>query len=258
MITAKQLDAAAASHTSIARSADIPATPADAYEIQRAFAALRARRTGSAIAAYKIAVTSSAAQSAVSTGGYGSGILLDSEVLHSGATVRLSERFKPIIEVELAFRVRETIEPGDSAQDVLSKTDVSAGIEIPESRFQNWFGGEYPSLKFTEVLSDNCTGGLIVVGDTWTPATDVDLIDAPATLHHDSELVRLGSTAIVVPNPQTAVAWLAGLLAERDEKLSPGVIVSSGTWTETIVLTPGTWVADFGSTIGSVTIELIQ
>lgn len=257
MISAMQLDEAVEHHAPLERIGAPPATLAEAYDLQRAFVARRSERTGSRPSGYKIAFTSPAAQSAVATGGYASGVLLESDILRSGATVRLSERFTPILEVELAIRVLEDIDGDTPLDEVAERTEVAAAVEIPESRFANWFGGEYPALSVTEVVGDNCLAGLVVVGSDWTPTSEVDLTETTATLHFDGELVRSGSVGLVVPGPVAALSWLAGQLAARGDGLSAGHIISSGTWTDTIRLSPGRYVAAFGSGIGDVSIDIV-
>jgi len=257
MTTAAELAAAAAAHAPIPREGqEPPESIAAAYALQRDFTALRSARSGHGLAGYKIAFTSPAAQAAVTTGGYHSGRLLADQLLPSGSRMRLAERFSPILEVELAVRVVRPFGPEAALAQIAASTEVAAAIEVPESRFADWFGGEYPALGVTQVIGDDCLAGLVVVGDRWTPAAEADLTDATAVLRHDGAIVREGTVGLVVPDPLTVVGWLAGQLAERGEALQPGQVVSSGTWTDTIVAEPGRYVAEFSAGIGSVTIDV--
>jgi len=257
MTTAAELDAALAGHEPIPRiGQDPPATIADAYALQRAFVELRSARTGEGVAGYKIAFTSPAAQQAVTTGGYHSGCLLPDQILATGAGIRLSERFSPILEVELLVRVTRPFRAGAARAEIADSTELAAGLEVPESRFRDWFGGEYPALEVTQVIADNCLAGLVIVGDRWVPAARLDLTGATATLHRDGELVREGAVDLVVPDPLTAVGWLAGQLEERGERLQEGQIISSGTWTDTILAVAGTHVARFSHGLGSVVLAV--
>jgi 2-keto-4-pentenoate hydratase len=258
MISAKEFDDAVAQHTPLARTGDRLPTLDEAYGIQREFVARRSDRTGSPVAGYKIAFTSPAAQAAVDTGGYASGTLLASDIRASGTSFSLGERFDPILEVELAVRATAPIDADMPREEVVRRTEVAAALEIPESRFARWFGGEYPALAYTEVVSDNCLGGLAVVGDRWTPTADVRLAGARATLHHDGEPVREGSADLVVPDPLAAVVWLVGQLGEQDKILEQGQIVSTGTWTDTIRVGTGRYRATFSGEIGDVSIEVVE
>lgn len=256
MISAEELDDAVAHHTPLPRTPDGLPTLDEAYDIQREFVARRSARTGSPVGGYKIAFTSPAAQAAVDTGGYASGVLLEADIRVSGTSFVLAERFDPILEVELAVRAVAPIDADMPREELVRRTEVAAGLEVPESRFAGWFGGEYPALSFVEVVSDNCLAGLLVVGDRWTPTADVGLAGTEATLHHDGECVRRGSVDLVVPDPVTVLAWLVRQLGERGKVLEEGQVVSTGTWTDTVRVAPGRYLATFGAGIGEVMVEV--
>jgi 2-keto-4-pentenoate hydratase len=258
VISAEEFDDAVAHHTPLGRRGHRLPTLDEAYGIQREFVARRSDRTGSPVAGYKIAFTSPAAQAAVDTGGYASGALLGCDIRASRTTFSLGERFDPILEVELAVRATAPIHADMPREEIVRRTEVAAALEVPESRFAGWFGGEYPALSYTEVVSDNCLAGLVVVGDRWTPTADAGLAGARATLHHDGELVREGSVDLVVPDPLTALTWLVGQLGEQDRVLEEGQLVSTGTWTDTIRVGAGRYLATFGGEIGDVSIEVVE
>lgn len=256
MITASQLDTAIATHTPIPGPHGRVFSLSDAYAVQREFVAALSARTGSPLAGYKVAFTSPEAAAAVDTDGYASGALLASQVLESGDSIGLSERFTPILEVEIIFRVLEAIGPC-SLEQVAASTEVTAGIEVPESRFESWFGGAFPALKVSEVVSDNCLAGVIVRGSTWVPASSLDLSQVTATLSCDGKTVREGAASAVEPTPLHVIQWLAGQLAGRGERLEAGLVVSSGTLTATIVAKPGHYTATFSHGLGSVDLEVL-
>jgi 2-keto-4-pentenoate hydratase len=258
VISAEEFDDAVAHHRPLARAGGRLPTLDEAYDVQREFVARRSERSGSSVAGYKIAFTSPAAQAAVETGGYASGVLLESDVRLSGSSVGLGERFDPILEVELVVRAVTPIDADMPREEIVRRTEVAAGLEIPESRFAGWFGGEYPALSFAEVVSDNCLAGLVVVGDRWTPTAGVELAGAGATLHHDGDLVREGSVDLVVPDPVTVLGWLVRQLGERGKALEAGQLVSTGTWTDTIRVEPGSYRATFGGDIGDVNVQVAR
>lgn len=255
MIDAAQLDGAVRSHVPLARTTEVP-TLEEAYRIQGRFVSARSARTGSPVAGYKIAFTSPAAQASLGTGGYASGGLLARDVLPSGSRVRLAERFTPILEVELVVRAREDLAAWMGADELAARTEVAAGLEIPESRFADWFGGDYPALTLPEVVADDCLAGLVVVGDRWTPTTAMTPAASSAVLRLDGEVVRTGSVSLVVPDPMTALSWLVRQLDDRGLALDAGQVVSTGTWTDTIRLEPGAYTAEFSGGLGEVAIEV--
>ena len=257
MISAQEFDDAVAHHAPLQRAGDRLPTLDEAYDIQRDFVARRSGRTGSSVAGYKIAFTSLAAQAAVDTGGYASGPLLESDILPSGTSFSRGERFDPILEVELAVRATAPIDADMPSEEIVRRTEVAAALEVPERRFAGWFGGEYPALSYSEVVSDNCLAGLVVVGDRWTPTADARLSGARATLRHDGEPVREGSVDLVVPDPLTAFTWLVRQLGERGSIVEEGQLVSTGTWTDTIRVGTGRYLATFDGEIGDVEIEVV-
>jgi 2-keto-4-pentenoate hydratase len=255
VIDALALDRAVESHVPLDRSTVLPSVE-EAYRIQGRFVAARAARTGSAVSGYKIAFTSPAAQRSLATGGYASGALLAGDVLATGSRIRLTERFTPILEVELVVRAREDLAAWMGDDELAARLDVAAGLEIPESRFADWFGGEYPALTLPEVVADDCLAGLVVVGDRWTPATSLTPAASTAVLRHDGRVVREGSVALVVPDPLAALGWLVRQLDARGLALHAGQVVSTGTWTDTIRLEPGEYRAEFSGGLGEVVVEV--
>ncbi len=209
------------------------------YEVQRAVVARRARRLGSEPIGYKVALTSPATQAALRTDEPATGRLLAADVLPTGSTVALDSMFSPVLEAELVFRVREDLPLHASPEQIAQACEVTAGLECPDSRYADWFGGEYPVLALGDVIADNCLTGLVVVGSTWLPVADVDLPSVRATLLVDDEEVASGTGAEVLGNPLRSMAWLSARLAASGEALTAGTVVSAGTLTPPVVARPG-------------------
>lgn len=75
-------------------------------------------------------------------------------------TSDLNDLMEPLVEVELAFRATTDLTSNDSLEDLLNKTTVAGALEVPDSRFKDWF----PSLGKYNVMSDCAVGGLVVYG----------------------------------------------------------------------------------------------
>jgi 2-keto-4-pentenoate hydratase len=229
-----------------------------AYDVQRAFVDLRAQHldptTNGRVAGYKVALTSPEAQHALQADEPASGILLVSDIRPSGSQEPLDRLFSPLLEVELIFRVVTELPAEPNLDDVLAATEVAAGLECPDGRYEHWFGGDFPALCRQDVIADDCLAGLVVVGDTWTPAADLDLPSTSAQLRHQGELIATGPATDVLGHPASSVVWLAGHLAARGHQLTPGAIVSSGTYTAPLRAKRGTVAATFSHGIGDVSI----
>ncbi len=228
-----------------------------AYRIQRAVVRRRTDDGAGASAGYKVALTSTAAQEALHAAEPASGELLASDVRPSGSTMHLGQMFTPLIEVELIFRIVADLPPNASAADVAERCDVAAGLECPDGRFVDWFGGKFPRISLGDVVADNCLVGAVVVGDNWRPARDLDLAGTSATLSLDAVAVGAGTATAVLGNPINAIAWLSSHLAGQGRVLEAGSVVASGTLTAPLIARPG-WVrAEFDTGLGEVAVEIV-
>lgn len=249
---AERLDDAARRHRCIEPFG--PALGRPPYEVQRAGVDRRARRLGSEPIGYKIALTSPATQAALGTDEPAIGRLLAADVRPSGSTVALMSMFSPVLEAELVFRVRDDLPVHASPDRIARACEVTAGLECPDSRYAEWFGGEYPVLGLDDVIADNCLTGLVVVGDTWRAVADVDLPAVRATLSIDDEEVASGTGAAVLGDPLRSLAWLSAHLAASGEALAAGTLVSAGTLTPPVVARRGTARGVFGAGLGEASV----
>ena len=248
---ALELDQAIIDHKSIEPFRE-DFTLLQSYLIQDEFLKIRGARSGNNKVGYKVALTSLGAQNALKTDqpAYGQLLALDVEV--NKTTIQLSQHFAPLLETELIFKIVEDISETANLDEIARKSIVAAGIECPESRFLKWFGGSFPALSLRHVIADNCLAGFIVVGDTWTKASELDLSNLTCELFINSNLVAAGSGAEVLGNPLKAVEWLNKELWAKGEGLKAGDLISSGTFTGPIVASVGEVVAKFGGEVGEV------
>lgn len=253
MEPAEQLDEAARRHQCIGPFG--PSLGRAPYEVQHAVVTRRAHRLGSEPIGYKVALTSPATQAALRTNEPAMGNLLAADVLPTGSTVELESMFSPVLEAELVFRVREDLPVRASTEQIARGCDVTAGLECPDSRYAEWFGGEYPVLALDDVIADNCLTGLVVVGSTWLSAADVDLATVRATLLIDDEEVASGTGEAVLGNPLRSMAWLSAHLAASGEALTAGTLVSAGTLTPPVVARRGTVRGVFSAGLGEASVR---
>jgi 2-oxo-hept-3-ene-1,7-dioate hydratase len=251
MSLAEDLDIAYREHNQIAPFGDV-LTLESAYAVQAEFVSQRARRLSSRRVGYKVALTSPEAQAALRTDQPASGGFLSADIIPSGGTIRIGERFQPLLEVELVFRARTDLPRGASLAEIAERCEVTAGLECPDSRFREWFGGSFPALTLTDVVADNCLAGLLVVSDQWVAATITDLSAVTAELFIGPDRVKTGSGAEVLGNPLRAVFWLAEQLASRGEPVTAGTLISAGTFTAPVVARVGAVRGVFSGGLGEV------
>lgn len=241
---ARILDEAAIAHQPVDAFADVLSLD-DAYAIQQAGLLLRTKRTGSAHVGFKVALTSPEAQAALKSPTPALGCLTENEAIPSGSIIKLDDHFAPLLETELIFRVLADFSPEATEAEIADKTEFSAGIECPDSRFNNWFGGDFPALSLAHVVSDNCLAGFIVVGTTWCKAQVEEFSKITATLAINGEVVKTGDGTEVLGNPLRAIEWLNQQRLKQEGPLQAGMLISSGTFTSPLRAQKGHTAADF-------------
>ena len=224
-----------------------------AYRVQHELTRLK----GEPVAAYKVSLTSEQTQKMFDATEPLYGAQVASRVRQTPLTLSLAELFEPLVEVELNFRVTKPLGRGTTAADVFESTTVAAGLEVPDSRFRNWF----PSLPKELVGSDAAVGGYVLYATEHPTAELFSSVDAltkvKAQLWHDGKQVAEGDSTEVLGNPLNSVAWLANALdAQGMGGLKVGQRVSSGTFVLPPKLTAGTWKATYDSGLGDVEVTV--
>lgn len=222
------------------RPATAPMDEARAYAVQRRLVEEWSRWRGEPLRGFKVSMTSPETQALAGGRGPAYGRLLAGQVLDSPARVSLAAMFSPRLELELQFVVREDLPSDPTVQEVLARCDVAPGLEVPDSRFRDWFG----HLSAPEVIADDAVAGVVVVGAA-RPASVADVGGVLAELRRDGQVLARGSATAVMGHPAEAVAWLARELARTGERLTGGTVVSSGTFARPVPLEVGEYVGVF-------------
>lgn len=223
-----------------------------AYAVQDRFVANKKLPTGG----YKVSLTSKQTQDMFDSDSPLYGQQVDSHFLPSTALLSLKEQtMDPLLEVELGFRATEDLHSSDSLEDLMHKTTVCGTVELPDSRFADWF----PDLNKYNVMSDCAVGGFVVYGserptDEAFKSVD-DLANVSVTLYHDGKEQASGKSSEVLGNPLNSLSWLVRKLEEQGKTFKAGQLVSSGTFLLPPHLTAGTWEARFDKGFGNVTVE---
>ena len=218
-----------------------------AYAVQDRFVELKKLPTGG----YKVLLTSKQTQNMFDSDSPLYGQQVDSHFLPSPALLSLKDKtMDPLLEVELGFRVREDLKASDRLDDLLHKTTVCGTVELPDSRFADWF----PDLSKYNVMSDCAVGGFVVYGDEHP--TDDDAANVSVTLYHDSKEELSGKSSEVLGNPLKSLQWLVGKLEAQGKQFKAGQLVSSGTFLLPPHLTAGKWEAKFDHGFGNVSVNV--
>jgi 2-oxo-3-hexenedioate decarboxylase len=217
-----------------------------AYEIQQKLIEQKEheglRRIG-----VKLGLTSKAKQEMMGVHEAIYGYLMDDMLVPEWEPIKFSDLIHPKAEPEIAFLIAEDIQGTSvSGEDILSITKyVAPAIEIIDSR--------YLDFKFTlvDVVADNCSSSKFIIGNKWVSPLALDLKEIRVYMSKNSEVATAGTSAAVLGDPATAVAWAVNKLGEKGKGLKKGDIVLSGAITEAISFQSGDTIlaqfADLGS-----------
>ncbi|AQQ54047.1 2-keto-4-pentenoate hydratase [Planococcus lenghuensis] len=220
-----------------------------AYKVQHEVTSHKFTRLNEELIGYKISLTSDETQALFASDTPLYGALTSSAI--SDGTIELDSMFSPLIEMELIFIVQEDLTIHDNEQDILRKTLIAPGIEVPDSRFTDWF----PNVSLGQVIADSAVAGKIMTG---TPRGDLSyeaLDGVRGVLTLNGKEIAAGDSSEVLGHPVNAIKWLVNELSMHGMVLRKGMSVSSGTFILPKPLERGTYEVDYEG-IGTVTLEV--
>ncbi|WP_375686630.1 2-keto-4-pentenoate hydratase [Lentilactobacillus kefiri] len=222
-----------------------------AYRVQRRLTDLKQEDVGG----YKVSLTSKQTQDMFDSDSPLYGAQVKSHFLQSPVTLR-GELMEPLAEVEMLFTAKEDLSSKDSLEDLMHKTKVAPAVEVPDSRFSDWF----PSLSKYMVMSDAAVGGYVVYGDEKDADLLFDNVDdlskVKCELFRDGKKLKDGASSEVLGNPLKSLHWLVERLESQGMPLQAGQRVSSGTFLLPESLSNGNWKATFDKGLGAVFLKV--
>jgi 2-keto-4-pentenoate hydratase len=221
----------------------------DAYRISQAVTD-RKLKAGRTVKGHKIGLTSKAMRSLTGATEPDYGTMFDDWFLLEGGKVPRSRMNRPLVEVELAFVLREPlIGPSVNAADVIRATDfVLPAIEIVDTRQR----GRGP-VPLVDSIADAAACGFVILGGRPVRLTDIDIRRIGATLSINGSVEESGVASAVMGNPINSVAWLANKLHEYGVTAEAGHVILSGSFIKAIPFNPGDTVVALFDTLGEIT-----
>jgi 2-keto-4-pentenoate hydratase len=206
-----------------------PATADDAYAIQDAFVALRARHLG-AIAGYKIALSTPAMRQFVGVDSPQAGVMLASTVRRGPARVRAADYVNLIVEFEIAVALADDL-PAADAPFFRDRVARAVGAVMPALELADDRNADYTRLPRHpfDLIADNAWNEGAVLGEplkSWLGAVDLAQVVGVASIN--GKAVGEGRGSEAMGHPFDAVAWLADNLAARGRSLVRGQVVITG------------------------------
>jgi 2-oxo-3-hexenedioate decarboxylase len=223
---------------------------ATAYEIQEE--TLRRRvQGGETVVGIKLGLTSRAKQQQMSVESPLTAWLTDAMVLPAGEPLPRERLIHPRVEPEIVFVMGRRLEgPGVTAATALAAVDrVHGGVEIIDSRFTDF------RFRLPDVVADNASSALFVVGDLGLPVAGLDLALEACNLEVDGEVVATATGGAVQGHPAAALASAANALATRGLAIEAGWIVLTGGMTDAVLAPEGTKIAAHFGHLGSILLE---
>lgn len=208
----------------------------EAYEIQHRFTALK-EKDGEVLAGYKISATSEKSQALFNISEPAYGQITNTRIIKE---LKLSNASQPIVELELVFIAQEDLKPNSTNEELLKSVKVAPGIEVPDSRYEDWF----PKITKEQLVSDGAAGGYITYGEAIQPTYE-SLDKIKGTLYLNDEEVSSNTSDIVLGHPLNSLKWLINKLDTHDLVIKKGMFVSSGTVTAPAPLQKGTYTGKF-------------
>jgi len=161
------------------------------------------------------------------------GRITEDMLVPPGQPITVAELIHPRAEPELALVVGRPIPPGADVAAVLAAIDaVYPAIEVADSRYSEPF-------RLVDSVADNAGAARVVLGDQ--PRKPDDLVDLHV-LGCVFEFPGGFDTAAggaAMGHPAAALAWLAGAVAARDDRIEPGTVVLTGGLTAAVPLRAG-------------------
>lgn len=223
----------------------------DGYIIQQKFVELLVA-DGDSVVGYKAGLTSAAMQNMFGLNTPDYGPVLASTIHGDGETVSLDQFIAPKVEAEIVFRLAKPLAgPGVTVGQARAAIgEVMAGLEIVDSRIENW------RATVADSIADLSSNGAAVLGRPVIPSADLDYRLMGMVFSRNAELVATAAGAATLGNPVAVVAWLANLLGDHEITLEAGQTIMTGALHAAVPLGPGdTFTAEFDH-LGSVTLHV--
>ena len=192
------------------------------------------------IAGFKAAVTSKNAQDRIGATKPMSGVLFSSGVLNSRGTISTESFVRPLIEVELGYKLNAII------NDTLSMTELKSMvshivpvIELPDIGFQ-----DFDEITSSDVAAGNAGSVAIIQGNP-VVFEAINLNSGTMTLSKDGELINTAQARDALGDQWTALHWLVNNLIDQGYTITPEHVLITGALGTIVPMTPGVYTAEY-------------
>ena len=206
-----------------------PADTDAAYRIQDSFVSQTLQQRRTALAGYKIAITTPAMRDMVGFQDSVSGRLFMDQLHRSADTIESRDYVRLIVEFEIAFELAHDIPVGATpwtGATILGHVACAyPALEVADDR-----RADYPGLKQSvlTLIADNAWNQGLVLGEPVRGLDATSILALEGVAFIDGREVGRGTGRDVLGHPLDALAWLANHLAARGLPMKAGEIVTTG------------------------------
>jgi 2-oxo-3-hexenedioate decarboxylase len=191
------------------------------------------RAEGKQVVGIKLGMTSKVKRDALGIREPVYGRITEDMLLPPGESITVAELIHPRAEPELAVVVGRPIAPGADVADVLAAIEaVYPAIEVFDSRYGEPF-------RLVDSIAENVGAARVVLGRRPRKPDELAGLHVLGCVFGFPDGFDTAAGGAAMGHPAAAVAWLAGALAARDDRLEPGAIVLTGGLTAAVALRPG-------------------
>lgn len=152
----------------------------------------------------------------------------------------------------LAHPLPVRVGPYTRAEVLAAIGSVHAGIEIVDTRFAAWGIADRPSQAV-----DQYNHGALIIGDGRAHGFEIDLQRQMVQLDLNGEIVVRKAGGNSAGDAIDLLIWLANGGAASQGGLAAGATITTGSWTGTLFVGPGTHVRASFDGIGEAVLEII-
>ena len=215
----------------------IPKSIEESYKIQNELKILYLTLSGNYCVGKKVGCTNKFAQEQVNIFEPFYGNLFSKFTELGGCTLKSSKFFKPFIEPEISFRIKEDININKAPftySDSLNLFDIMIpSIELVDFRF----GDNIKDVGINNLIVSNGASEFYIQGDKNYDLSEINLENQIVKLFINNKLIDEGNTNLVLGNPINSAIWLINKLSQLGEPMLEGQFITTGTCTKAIPLT---------------------
>lgn len=204
------------------------------------------RAAGERVIGFKLGLTSKVKRDALGIGEPVHGRLTSGMVIAPGEPLRLAGLIHPRAEPEIALLLGRAIGAGASVAAALDAVEaVLPAIEVVDSRYGEPF-------RLPDSVADSAGAARVVLGTRPRRPSELAGLHVLGCLFRYPGGLDTAAGGAAMGHPAAALAWLAGDMAARGERLEAGSVVLSGGLTASAPLHRGGYVLAEFDGLGSV------